>query len=262
MRELYELILRYEGQLVFDEVLLPWLTDNEHYEEYLYQFEDEYPVEHEDQWEFYALSRVLDLLTLQFQPDNNADGTPSWPGPQLTVAEYCEFVRLLDLRISTPTHYHCFDCEILEAVKGKRDFQLLTTCFPAVKLNNLLIKRAGVIIEVNQGDATVASLNTATIYWAHWRKNRKYEDLSRGWGSNSQWRTDARIDIETDTKFIYNPQGKFNLSTDSPEVSTALKNYELTIAQAIEVVTNRQFITLINYEEEVSPYNFRYEEIK
>jgi hypothetical protein len=51
-------------------------------------------------------------------------------------------------------------------------------------------------------DPVVASLSR--MYWAWWRRNRQPTDLSHGWGSNSQWRTDFRRDYVADGQLYYN----------------------------------------------------------
>ncbi|MDQ3062674.1 MAG: hypothetical protein M3R14_07400, partial [Acidobacteriota bacterium] len=85
IRDLYEKVLDYEGQNIFSEILSLWVEDN-NYKAYLNQLPDivsnnsnqKFSVE--DSWELYALSRVLDTLTLRFQPNKKADGS-EWLGP-------------------------------------------------------------------------------------------------------------------------------------------------------------------------------------
>ena len=42
------------------------------------------------------------------------------------------------------------------------------------------------------------------MLWAHLRGSRATHDYSHGWGSNSQWRTAARIDLQVGKQRIYN----------------------------------------------------------
>jgi hypothetical protein len=208
----------------------------------------------------YALTRVLDVLTLRFQPDNSADG--DWPGPALTVSEYTSFVELIGLKVETPRVFDHFNCEILEAQKGQNDFEIIECCFPTVKLKGLVIKRGGVKILLNPLTYDLALVNKASIYWAFRRKNRKYLDLSQGWGSNSQWRTNFRVDIETATGYIYNKKGKLDLNNVTPELLEELSQQGLDIQDGIELTKFRHFIKSTKEDTDLFPYNFKYEEKK
>ncbi|MDN5623820.1 MAG: hypothetical protein L0G96_11845, partial [Acinetobacter sp.] len=215
----------------------------------------------EDIWELYALSRVLDLLTLPFQTDNDADDS-DWKGPRITVAEYIEFNNLLGLEITTPFSFKPFNCEIIEAQIGMNDFEIIECNFPAVKLNNLMIKKAGVKILLNPDKFNLNLINKASIYWAFRRKNRKYFDLSQGWGSNSQWRTDLRLDIETENSYIYNVTGKFNLNSPTIELMEELNQQDLELNEAVELTVFRHFMKCTKDDSDLFPYYFRFEEQK
>jgi hypothetical protein len=61
--------------------------------------------------------------------------------------------------------------------------------WPGFWFGDLLFSRAGVRVRAPQHliDATVAT--TSTLYFTFRREPRRTNDLSHGWGSNSQWRT-------------------------------------------------------------------------
>ena len=259
-RGLYEKIMEYEDKNIFLDLLECW-DEIDIAKKYLNSFNNWFNLSVEDNWNFYSLSRVLDVFTLHFQPNRNADGS-SWKGVNITIDEYVSFVKLLGLEILVPKIYRPFDCEILESIENKNNFEIIECIFPVVKLKNLLIKRGGVIISNNSKEYNLNLINNAKMFWAYWRKNRKYEDLSHGWGSNSQWRTEIRLDIETDDEFIYNFQGKHDLNNVSNETRNELREQNLEINEAIELLVNRQFIKCTKDDNDVFPYDFKYVENK
>jgi hypothetical protein len=260
MRDLYDEILEYKGCDLFKKVLIPWEEKN-HYKNYLSSLRIVRGISQDDNWELYAFSRVLDLLTLRLQPDKNADGS-SWLGPEISMTEYLEFIDLLGLEAKYQEDFNPFYCEIFEARVGSDNFKIEKSLFPVIKLKNLVLKRCGIQITVNPKDNNLALINNAKIYWTFRRKNRKYQDLSHGWASNSQWRTGFRIDLETDEKYIYNHHGKYSLNDLTKELVEELKRQNLELNEAIELIRNRQFIECTKDDSDLFPYDFRYEESK
>ena len=268
MRDLYNDILSYKGDDILPDVLSFWVEVND-YQAYLEELAEkigaggdpaELPVE--DSWELYALSRVLDTLTLRFQPDRKADGS-DWAGPELTVAEYVEFVQMLGLEALDSVHaYAPFYFEIFEAVAGDVNFHLSETLFPPVVLKNLLIKRGGARITLNASTFDLDAVNNSTIYWAYRRKNRKCQDLSHGWGSNSQWRTDFRFDFDLGDTFLYNAEGGTNLNSPTAETLDELNKNGLSLSEAIELTVTRHFITSKKHDDDQFPYGYKYVERK
>ncbi|MBX3163105.1 MAG: hypothetical protein KF900_01380 [Bacteroidetes bacterium] len=265
IRDLYFKVLDFEDEQLYELVLKNWIIENG-YKNYLSDISnklqtDKIHLSQEDIWELYALTCVLDILTLRFQPDNKADGS-EWSGSKLSISEYVEFNNLIGLNTITPTSFGTFDCEILEAHTGENDFQINECLFPAVKLKNLMLKRAGVKISLNPQNYNLSLINNASIYWTFRRKNRKYFDLSQGWGSDSQWRTDLRLDIETDNSFIYNYNGKLNLNNITAEQLHEIKEQGLEVEEAIELTKYRHFISSTKNGLDLFPYHFKYEEKK
>jgi hypothetical protein len=266
IRDLFEEILNYDGDNIFSEVLNLWVEENS-YETYLgglskFVSPDQtlnFPID--DSWELYALSRVLDILTLRFQPNKKADGS-EWVGPLLTLADYIKFIEALGLKIVSLAEYKPFYYEIFEAIPGKVNFQVSEIIFPPVMLENLLIKRGGSIITLNPLNFDLETVNDSTIYWAYRRKNRKYEDLSHGWGSNSQWRTSFRFDYDYPDYYLYNAEGEIDLNLPNTNVLDELKEYDLSLNEAIEITVNRHFLTSKKQDNDLFPYNYKYMEKK
>lgn len=261
----FETILDFKAEDFFESVIKKWIVEND-YKNYISNISNKISgrkneLLQEDIWELYALSRVLDLLTLPFQTDNDADDS-DWKGPRITVAEYIEFNNLLGLEITTPFSFKPFNCEVIEAQIGMNDFEIIECNFPAVKLNNLMIKKAGVKILLNPDKFNLNLINKASIYWAFRRKNRKYFDLSQGWGSNSQWRTDLRLDIETENSYIYNVTGRFNLNSPTIELTEELNQQDLELNEAVELTVFRHFMKCTKDDSDLFPYYFRFEEQK
>lgn len=243
-----------------------WVTEN-NYRNYLsntfdkFQADKNFDLPQDGIWELYALTRVIDILTLPFQTNNKADGS-EWLGPKLSIRDYIAFNNLIGLETVTPKLFNTFDCEIIEAQEGEIDFEITECFFPAIKFKNLIIKRAGVKISLNPHNYNLDLTNNSSIYWTYRRKNRKCLDLSQGWGSNSQWRTDLRLDIETKDSFIYNLKGKFDLNNLTAELLEELSQQNLEIQEAIELTKYRHFIKSIKDDSDLFPYDFKYEEKK
>lgn len=260
IQNLYFNIIEFEGDTIFDDLLKKWISQN-NYNLHLAELSnkilpDKHLLSQEDIWELYALSRVLDVLTLRFQPNKNADGS-DWLGPNVTISEYISFCELIGLKVSTPQKFHNFSCEIIDAEQGENNFEIKEFYFPTVMLKNLMIKKAGLKILMNDTDFDLNLINNTTIYWAFRRKNRPYNDLSIGWGSNLQWRTDFRLDIETAENYIYNYDGKINLN-HLPN----LADDDLSISEAIELTKTRHFIYSKKEGSDLFPYDYRYDEKK
>lgn len=265
IKDLYFKIQEFRGEEIFETLIQKWVLEND-YKKYISNLSLKIQIEkieltQEDIWELYALSRVLDILTLQFQTNNRVDDS-SWAGTQISLSEYVEFNNMIGLTTEIPSAFKPFDCEIIEAQAGQNDFQINETCFPASKLNNLIIKRAGVKVSLNKEKYDVGLVNLASIYWTFWRKNRKYSDLSQGWGSNSQWRTDLRLDIETDDSFIYNLQGEFDINNPTDKVLEQLHHDNLEVKEAIELTKFRHFMTCTKDDSDLFPYDYKYTESK
>ncbi len=264
IKDLFLEILDFDGDHIFETLIKKWVLEN-NYKSIMSNISqkilnDKIVLSQDDIWELYALSRVLDVLTLQFQTNNHADG--EWSGTKISILEYIEFNHLIGLETFTPEPFHTFNCEIIDVQAGTRDFQIIEQYSPAVKLKNLMIKRAGVKLSLDPALYDLELINQAAIYWTYWRKNKKFFDLSQGWGVNSQWGTDFRLDLETKDCFIYNILGEQDLNTPNSDTITELHDSNLEIEEAIELVKFRHFMTCTKDDSDLFPYDYKYIESK
>jgi hypothetical protein len=95
-------------------------------------------------------------------------------------------------------------------------------------------------------------LTVSTLYWAYRRKNRPYQDVSHGWGSNSQWRTRFRRDFRIGDEFYYSVDDKNDLSLMEP---TEVNNNGLTREECVELLTNRCFLITTKPHHDLWPYD-------
>lgn len=263
--DLYFKIEEFHGDNIFANIIKNWALEN-NYSHYISTLSSKVQnhnvgLSQDEIWELYALSRILDILTLGFQPDNLSEDS-KWENIDLTVQQYIEFSNLIGLETSTPQLFNPFNCEIIEAQKGKNNFNITQSTFPAVKLKNLMIKRAGVIVTLNPELYDLNLANHSAIYWAFKRNNRKYFDMSQGWGSNSQWRTELRLDIETHDSFIYNLLGEHDLNKLPKSALEQLGVDALEIEEAIELTKFRHFVKCTKNDSDLFPYDYKYIEPK
>ena len=89
----------------------------------------------------------------------------------------------------------------------------------------------------------------STLYWAYRRKNRPYRDLSQGWGSNSQWRTEFRRDYTDGRDFVYNADGTLDARLPDPA------HEDLSPDERVELLINRCFVRTPEPHNDLFPYN-------
>lgn len=257
-RELYEALMEYEGTATYTEVLQPWLVSNSDEAQWIRAFgrRQGSPIpaaDADDLFRLYALNRVCETLVLGFQK-GRADGS-DWPGPALTTAEYSSFVEAVGLTIVHPTRYTPFHHEVVKVEFSKELLSmpvLLSSHWPCLMTGNMLFMRAGVTVLANEHQLAPDIADATTLYWSHRRKNRPTSDLSKGWGSNSQWRTCLRRDYHVQDIYHFNVDGKCNLAK-LPEGS--IDDFELTKAERIELLVNRNFVTTKKPHDDLCPYD-------
>ncbi len=243
------------------EILESWLQANGDQVVWLRNFrenvgpETECPIE--DLWRLYAFSRVLQVIMLRFQ-SGSADES-DWPGPSVTLDSWCDFATRLGLTVTYPQRFSPFDCEITSAEYGNEDNQpisLVATQWPCLMLGDMLICRAGVSVV---GGFCVYDANIATnsrLFWAYRRKTRPHEDLSHGWGSNSQWRTEFRRDYRAAGRVYYNVDGEHHLGAEplTGRYETAVEGYPLNREERVELLTHRYFVVTWQNQLNMWPY--------
>ncbi|WP_406437814.1 hypothetical protein OHB14_57410 [Streptomyces sp. NBC_01613] len=156
-------------------------------------------------WELYALSRVSDVLLLAFQPP--ADKDEPWSSA-VTMDQYLELFGRLGMTSFEETGvFDPFLHEIVE-VKQAQDpdepIRVTGVVWPGLWLGDLLFSRAGVRVRAGVRHAERGVADRSPLYWTYRRRHRPTVDLSMGWGHNSQWRTDFRVDLRTGSGYELN----------------------------------------------------------
>ncbi len=253
-RALYEEGLSgYRGKHVFTDILQPWLDAHDSEVDFLKDLSTRRgnPIPDmtgEELCRLYALSRVNELLLLRFQPW--AVGT-HYEGPPITYADYLRFMELLGFHLVERAGFHPFFHEIVTVEAAETaggSIEILEEYWPTMFLGDMLFSRAGCAVRAPSRllDAHVAT--TSRLQWAHRRRNRPTDDLSDGWGGNSQWRTCFRRDYRIAGHLYFNVDGARDIPND--DVAAAQKGEtDLTVAQRIEHLTHRCYVLEDKHDE-------------
>lgn len=251
-RTLYNTLIEYQGDNVVTDVLSVWMSEAESEVKWLHELaarsQGDIPKVSERELEsLYALSRVNDIFLLRFQ-SGKFDG--NWKGVDISLVEYKKFFKGLGLVEYGQAHYHPFFHEVVE-VSDKGDF---CEYWPTLMLGSMLFSRAGVRCP-NSTYVTKGVADRSTIYWTFRRSYRPCEDLSHGWGHNSQWGTSLRRDYYIGDRLFYNVEGVI-----SAEVVQEDDEDNLSCAQRIELVRNRCFTCSTREHTDLWPYDWSYQE--
>jgi hypothetical protein len=241
-RELWTALNSYHGPdpprpqaytTAFTEVVAPWLESEGAGEARtiarLAQFADFPNSGDDDCWllcELYALSRVSDSLLPAWDPDTGEPAPETWeldPSP-LTRREYVELFTAIGMRPFEPSAFHPVLCEITEVVQASNPetpIEIAAVDWPGLMLGELVFNRAGVRIWSGRDHATAGIADRSTLYWAYDRRHRLTYDLSRGWGSNSQWNTGLRCDYITADTIHLNVAGRWHVDEPAPYPASA-----------------------------------------
>jgi hypothetical protein len=129
--------------------------------------------------------------------------------------------------------------------------------WPGLKFGEMIFSRSGVRVTGGRCHVVKEVAENSTLYFTHRRLHRRTQDLSMGWGSNSQWRTDFRRDYEANGRRHYNSQGR-NLLGE--EASVEQDRDGLTALERIELCQNRCFIRRRLEDTDLWPYDDRWEQ--
>ena len=169
----------------------------------------------------YGLSRVSDYLIEQFctrggppaelgvssglQFDGRAVHTEFFSGIGLTAFDHAEAF--------SPFHHEVFAVVQDPAATSVTVEEVL---WPGLWFGDLLFSRAGVRVRSPRHfiDAMVAT--TSTLYFTFRRQPRPTNDLSHGWGSNSQWRTCFSRFYSDEEGLHLNWDGEVDIAVDPP----------------------------------------------
>ncbi|HEX4829625.1 MAG TPA: hypothetical protein VH478_00845 [Trebonia sp.] len=174
----------------------------------------------------YVLTRVLDVLIEPYQeaafparPGQPAAPPAPWTGRGPGPGAYHAFCAAMGGVRVAEDRFHPFFHEIV-AVEAADDPdqppELVAEHWPGFLLRSLLLARSGVTVRAGARwlDPDVAT--GSPLYWAWWRRYRTAVDESRGWGPNSQWRTDFRRDYYVDGQAYYNVDAAFRAPRHVP----------------------------------------------
>ncbi|MBZ0185386.1 MAG: hypothetical protein K8F91_03965 [Candidatus Obscuribacterales bacterium] len=138
--------------------------------------------------------------------------------------------------------------------------------WPAVKLDSLLFSRSGVKISAPAALIREDIATTSVLYWAFRRSYRRVNDLSHGWGHNSQWSTCFRRDYEDSNHYYFNVDASYPLMTGNPQTSQKIdwylksyNPYQLTEDQFRELLVYRCLVQSHiedSKDGDFFPYNF------
>ncbi len=130
-----------------------------------------------------------------------------------------------------------------QAHDEKEPISLVREIWPGFMMGNLMLCRAGVKVRGGQSYIRKDMAEQSTLYWTYVRRNRPHNDLSHGWGSNSQWATAFRRDYADDAGFYYNVDGKLDVLLPDTSSSPNSARSDLEPGERLELLTNRCFIT-------------------
>jgi hypothetical protein len=292
-RDLYLDLLAYEGGRPFDNVIQPWQPKAERAIQALDRFRQRnspanpYDVKDEDLWRWYALSRVNDYLLMSFQtrPDfyqapsrqNKDELTPAngaarerllnRPENRVGPEEYLRFFTSLGFASFAEAPYNPFYHEIVEVIETSGLSEPIVVdhvYWPGMMFGEMLFSRAGVRVRSAPGVLDKEIAENSNLYFTFWRARRKTSDLSRGWGHNSQWRTNFYRNYRDGDGFHYNVDGMYRLdetySESLPEDDRAHLEDGLSLDERIELLTNRCFVRSRKDGEDYWPYYDKYDE--
>jgi hypothetical protein len=251
-RALYQQLLEYRGAAWAEDVLLPWVEAHPRPVRDLRRIGQPeamniaVPNDHDNYTPLqalYVLSRVLDVLIAPFQPERSpaepsgvsspAAAPPAaapWPGRVPDCGAYEAFCSALGCVKVSQERFHPFFHEIV-AVQPAEDSHeppsLVAEQWPAFFAGSLLLARAGVTVRAGSQWLEPAVAERSPLYWAWWRRNRVAVDESRGWGPNSQWRTDFRRDYYVNGQAYYNVDAAFRAPRHLPGELTITEQRDL-----------------------------------
>ena len=260
-RELFDALQEYEGADAHTDVLGPWAVENLEEFHWLAEFSRRADsnwrtADDEDLCRLYAIFRVASLLLLRFQ-SGRADGT-DWPGPAIAVDGYRRFFETMGLHVPSTVGFHPFFHEIVgvrESPDAQEPVSIVEEAWPPLMLGDLMFCRAGVVVAGGRDHVVKAIAERSTLYWTFRRKDRPCNDLSHGWGGNSQWRTALRRDYRSAQGFHYNVDAKqpLDASVDTTQSGIAAK-------AMIELVRHRGLVRTVADDSDLWPYRYSYTE--
>ncbi|MEV0729342.1 hypothetical protein [Polymorphospora sp. NPDC050346] len=176
-------------------------------------------------WELYALSRISDYLLELGCPDGEpteGSGTtgvrrldPTNLAVHETFLSGIGFDRFEHGHEFSPFHHEIFAVETDESAVTATLQEVL---WPGFRFGDLQFCRAGVRVRAPSWliDPDVAT--RSTLHFTFRRGSRTTHDLSHGWGSNSQWRTEFTRFYEDGDGLHLNWDGRTDIGVDAPVI--------------------------------------------
>jgi hypothetical protein len=145
----------------------------------------------------YALSRVNDrLLCILVEPDGKE---------LLTKAEYTAFFEWIGFSSFETSQFTPFHHEIVEVVAETSGppVQVVDAFWPGLTFGEMMFSRSGVAVLAHPDVLDKKTAEQSVLYDIYARHNRRTNDLSMGWGHNSQWANDFERSYETSTHYYF-----------------------------------------------------------
>jgi hypothetical protein len=251
-RQLYDDILGYEGEALYEDLVRPWLAGRDGERRWLEGIRARRgapvpPMATEERWRLYALSRIIQLLQLSFGPR-----TPEYARDVAPVGagDYAHFMDALGLEPAESAGFHPFYHEIVTVDAAADEHalpQVVQVYWPGCRLGPLLISRAGCRVRAGRRHLVKEIAERSTLYWATSRNTRPTDDPSHGWGGNSQWRTPFRRDYLLNGALYYNVDAKPDPGAADPELDDT---------DRAELLRHRCFVTSSKPSIDRWPYGF------
>jgi hypothetical protein len=256
-RDLYDLFRTRDPRPLYWYRLVPWLEAHRDEIAWLRAFAErpELALVGEEQtalWHLYAVSRANDRLLWQLGP-RHPGGEPA----ALSREEYLNFMIGLGFEVASEPVFSPFFHEIVEVepvTDANAPITLGGEYWPPLMLGSMMFSRGGAYVSGGRNHIRKEIAGTSTVYWTHARRDRPCNDLSVGWGSQSQWRTSFRRDYRVGDTLVYNFDGACDLAAAPPDPA----RHPLTHSEMIELVTHRCLITVDRPDDDLYPYGFRY----
>ena len=253
---LYDALHERDVVDAYTDVLEPWTEQHPDERRWLADFsrrtESSWTVAtDEDLCRLYSVYRVTSTLLLRFQR-GRADGS-DYAGPTISVEGYRLFHEALGFCVADVAAFHPFYHEIVgvqQAVSAAAPIEVVEQRWPSLMLGNLMFCRAGCVVVGGSNHVVKDIAERSTLYWTFRRKDRPCNDLSHGWGSNSQWRTTMRRDYRTSSGFDYNVDAEKSLDSAGDTVDG------LSLEAMRELVRNRCMLRTAVDDSDLFPYPY------
>ncbi|WP_394795221.1 hypothetical protein [Armatimonas sp.] len=217
---------------------------------------------------WYAASRVNDLLLVPLQNHISFPNRPEIPQyrnhVELTEDTYRHWWEALGFAVAQQSNYHPFWHELVQIIEDEAlavPVQIERVFWPVLTFGQLLFSRAGVQVRTQPGFFVKEQAENYRLFQTFHRVWRPTDDLSIGWGHNSQWATDFRRDYATETGYWFNADGPCDLTSGTlPLVGDDGDSYcddDLTYAEHVELLVNRCLVRTPKPDKDYSIFDCR-----